>query len=242
MRNPAAKTAKKNGPGPLKKGRTEKRGHRSKRRRLRILITAGPTREYFDSVRFISNPSSGRMGYAIAEAAQAAGHKVTLVSGPVSLRPPAGVRVVAVESAAEMASAAKAAFKAADAAILVAAVCDYRPARRARLKKPKSRTALPIKLVPTEDIAAALGRRKGGRITIGFAMEDHAARPHAVAKLERKNCDAIVLNGPENVDSSRASVEFLVRGGRWRRWRPAPKHVIAKRIIRELEILADDAS
>lgn len=239
MRDPDSKPAQKTHSSPVKQRKAPAR-RGAQQRPLRVVITAGPTREHFDSVRFISNPSSGRMGYAIAEAAHAAGHDVTLVSGPVSISPPAGVRLVSVESAAEMARVAKAAFKTADAAILVAAVCDYRPARRARRKKPKTGTPMHVTLVPTEDIAASLGRRKGGRITIGFAMEDHSPRPHAEAKLKRKNCDAIVLNGPENVGSQRASVEFLVRGGEWQRWAPASKPAIARRIIRELERLADD--
>ncbi|MFQ5430310.1 MAG: phosphopantothenoylcysteine decarboxylase [Phycisphaerae bacterium] len=206
-------------------------------RRLHILITAGPTREHFDSVRFISNPSSGKMGYAIAEAAVAAGHRVTLVSGPVSLRPPPRATLIRVVSAAEMAAAAKRAFVSADAAIFTAAVCDYRPRRRAArklAKQPKDKTVV---LLPTQDIAATLGRRKGRRVTIAFAMEDHDARAHAEAKLRRKHCDAIVLNGPENVGSDQARVAFLVEGGRWEQWQRAGKLRIAERLITRVERL-----
>ncbi|MFH1418968.1 MAG: phosphopantothenoylcysteine decarboxylase [Planctomycetota bacterium] len=215
----------------------KKRSGRRKRR-LHILITAGPTREYFDSVRFISNPSSGKMGYAIAEAAANAGHRVTLVSGPVSLDPPKHVRTIHVETAAEMATAAKRAFASADAAIFVAAVCDYRPQRRAARKTAKQAKPKSIALVPTEDIAAALGKVKRRRITVAFAMEDHAARAHAEAKLRRKNCDAIVLNGPENVGSDSASVEFLTRDSRWEHWPAASKSRVAGRLVRQLERLA----
>jgi phosphopantothenoylcysteine decarboxylase / phosphopantothenate---cysteine ligase len=204
-------------------------------RRLHIVITAGPTREHFDSVRFISNPSTGKMGYAIAEAAAAAGHEVTLVSGPVALPAPRGVRTISVVTAAEMAAATRRAFARADAAILVAAVCDYRPKERAAKKLPKSGRARSVVLVPTEDIAASLGRIKGERVTIAFAMEDHAARRHAERKLIRKNCDAIVLNGPGSVGTDTSRVEFLVRGGRWRRWPAASKGRIAERIMHELE-------
>lgn len=208
------------------------------RRRLKILITAGPTREYLDSVRFISNASSGRMGYAIARAAARRGHLVTLVSGPVELRSPSGVRVMAVTSAADMARAAKRAFRTADAAILVAAVSDYRPIRRVLRKRAKSRRGLTIRLVPTDDIAETLGRVKGRRVTIGFALEDHAGRAHAEDKLRRKRFDAILLNRPSNIGSELAAFEYLVSGGRWVKWEAAPKRVVAQRVIRQLETLS----
>lgn len=207
---------------------------------LRILITAGPTREYFDSVRFISNPSTGKMGYALAAAARDRGHRVVLVSGPVAIEPPDGVQVVRVESAAEMAAAARRAFPRSDVAIFTAAVSDYRPVKRERKKLPKSSRPFAVKLEATEDIAASLGKTKGRRVTIGFAMEDHAARPHAERKLARKNCDAIVLNGPGNIGDDRARVELLVRGGRWQRWSAAPKSEIAVRLIEATERMVAD--
>lgn len=203
----------------------------SRRRRLHILITAGPTREYFDSVRFISNPSTGKMGYAVAAAAVRAGHEVTLVSGPVSLEAPKGVRLIRVETAAEMAAAAKKAFKSCDAVVLTAAVSDYRPAKRAKRKLPKTAYGRAVALEPTEDIAAALGRVKGNRISIGFAMEDHNGRRKAEAKMRRKNCDVIVLNGPENVGADRAKVEVLVRGGAWKSWGCGTKAGIADKLV-----------
>jgi phosphopantothenoylcysteine decarboxylase/phosphopantothenate--cysteine ligase len=207
------------------------------KRSLRIVITAGPTREFFDSVRFISNASSGKMSYAIAEAAAEAGHDVTLVSGPVSLDAPAGVRTIQVMTAAEMAAAAKRAFRRADAAIFAAAVCDYRPKRRASKKLPKQRQPKVVELVPTKDIAAACGRMKGQRITICFALEDHAGRRHAEAKMFQKKCDAVVLNSPKTVGSDSAWVELLVRGGRWERWGESPKKAVARRLVRVLERL-----
>ena len=179
------------------------------------------------------------MGYAIAEAAAAKGHRVTLVSGPVAMKPPKGVTTIAVTTAAEMAAASKAAFAETDAAIFTAAVCDYRPRRRAGRKTAKKARSKTVVLVPTEDIAASLGRRKGNRITIAFAMEDHDGRLRAERKLLRKNCDAIVLNGPENVGSEQASVQWLVRGGRWQRWPRASKRQVARRLIGELSRLAE---
>ncbi len=213
---------------------------RSKLPRLHVVVTAGPTREYFDCVRFISNPSSGKMGYAIAEAAAVAGHRVTLISGPVALRPPRSRRVttISVTTAAEMAKATKEAFKEADAAVFTAAVCDYRPRRRAIRKLAKKHASKSVELVPTEDIAAACGRIKGDRITVAFAMEDHDGRAHAERKLTHKNCDAIVLNGPENVGCDRAAVEVLVRDGKWQPWPAGVKSAVAGRLIREIEHLA----
>lgn len=205
--------------------------------KLKLVITAGPTREYFDTIRFISNPSSGRMGYAIATAAGRAGHEVTLVSGPVELAAPAGVKLVRVETAEEMLKASRRAFAGADAAIFCAAVSDYRPKKRAGKKLPKQMMNRRIELVPTPDIAATLGQTKGRRITIGFALEDHNGRAHAEKKLERKHCDAIILNDPGNVGSDRASAEFLFRGGDWQVWPRSTKPQMAKRIVQSLQRL-----
>lgn len=202
---------------------------------MNLLVSAGPTREYFDSVRFISNPSSGKMGYAIAREAAKRGHRVTLVSGPVSIDPPAGVEVVKVTTAAEMAKACKRAFRTADAAVMTAAVCDYRPVERLAYKRPKRQTQFRLLLEPTEDIAAALGRRKGGRLLVGFAMEDHDPRPHAERKLQRKNCDLIVLNGPENVGSDQASVEFFSPAQGWAGPFRGTKAQVARRLVRMME-------
>lgn len=213
---------------------------------MKILVTAGPTREFFDSVRFISNPSSGRMGYAIAREAAKRGHDVTLVSGPVHLKPPANVTFVPVVTAAEMAAAAKKAFRDADAAIMTAAVCDYRPVARAKLKLAKKDQPKRVELEPTEDIAASLGRRKaqrkgqrkGPRLLIGFAMEDHDARAHAERKLANKNCDLIVLNGPENVGSSDATVELYSHATGWSDPVHGSKPAVARQLIRAIEELA----
>lgn len=205
---------------------------------MKILITAGPTREYLDSIRFISNPSSGKMGYSLAAAAATRGHDVTLISGPVSIAPPPGVHVVHVVSAAEMAAAAKAAWPSQDAAIMTAAVCDYRPATHFQKKMKKSDKPLVLKLVATEDIARSFGAAKQpGQILVGFALEDHDGRAHAESKLRRKNCDAIVLNGPASAGSDRAEVELLVAGHDWACWRPASKEVVAARLVRLVEDL-----
>jgi phosphopantothenoylcysteine decarboxylase / phosphopantothenate---cysteine ligase len=205
-------------------------------RTMNILITAGPTREYFDSIRFISNPSSGKMGYAIAAAAAARGHDVTLVSGPVSLAPPVGVNHVQVVSADQMARAAQAAWPRQDVAIMTAAVCDYRPAIQLPQKMQKSDKSLVLHLVATEDIARSLGTAKQpGQVLVGFALEDHDGRAHAESKMRRKNFDAIVLNGPGNAGSDLADVEVLPAGGEWMVWRRAGKDRIAMRLVRLVE-------
>jgi phosphopantothenoylcysteine decarboxylase/phosphopantothenate--cysteine ligase len=202
-----------------------------------MLITAGPTREFFDTVRFLSNPSSGKMGYAIAAAARRRGHDVTLITGPVAIRPAGGLNVIHVVSAAEMASAAKIVFRDADAAVFTAAVCDYRPEQRLARKLKKQAKPRTVRLVPTEDIAATLGRRKGRRVTIGFAMEDHDAEKRAAAKLAEKRCDAIVLNGPENIGGNRATVRVLTAPGGWTGPWEGTKAQIGRRLVRLVEDL-----
>lgn len=203
---------------------------------LRILITAGPTREFFDSVRFISNPSTGKMGFALAEVAAARGHRVTLIAGPVVLSSPNNVEVIRVTTAQEMFDASVAAFENADAAIMTAAVCDYRPAVRIDKKLQKSAQPRTIELLPTQDICAHLGSIKGRRIVIAFAMEDHDHHAHAEAKLKRKNCDAIVLNGPENVGADNAGIEILI-GQTWQEKTEGTKREIADQIIKQTEQL-----
>lgn len=202
---------------------------------MRILITAGPTREFFDSVRFISNPSSGKMGFAIAQEAAARGHEVTLVAGPVDLPDPKGVRTIRVVSAAEMFDASVEAFEKADAAIMTAAVCDYRPTRTLPHKLKKQNRVRPIQLQPTTDICAHLGKIKGDRIVIGFAMEDHDHHEHAEGKLRRKRCDAIILNGMANVGSDEATVEVLRDSGRWEKPVSGTKKQIAALVLKLVE-------
>jgi phosphopantothenoylcysteine decarboxylase/phosphopantothenate--cysteine ligase len=158
-----------------------------------MLVTAGPTVEAIDPVRYISNHSTGKMGYAIARELAARGAEVTLVSGPVNLPVPAGVTRIDVTSAAEMYEASVAAFADADGAVMCAAVADYTPAEVAG-DKIKRKGDMSLELRPTRDIAAELGRTKGDKLLIGFALETDHEQDNAKGKLERKNLDYIVLN------------------------------------------------
>ena len=160
----------------------------------RLIVTAGATIEAIDPVRFISNHSSGKMGYAIAGELAARGAAVTLVTGRTSLPTPAGVERVDVLSAAEMYEAAVGAFDASDGAVMCAAVADYTPAHVSDTKIKKGDGGLTIELRRTRDIAAERGARKGDRVLVGFALETDDEEAHAEAKLTKKNFDFIVLN------------------------------------------------
>jgi len=159
-----------------------------------VLVTAGPTREPFDPVRFITNYSSGKMGYAIALQARRRGARVTLVSGPTSLPPPAGVEVVNVGSALEMRDAVLSRLKSVTAVIKAAAVADYRPAALADQKIKKKEGPLTLALERNPDIIREIGRKKGKRVLVGFAMESENLLANARSKLIDKNMDLIVAN------------------------------------------------
>ena len=160
----------------------------------RILVTAGPTREPFDPVRFITNYSSGKMGYALAIVARRRGATVTLISGPTALPVPSGVDFIPVSSAVEMREAVMQHFKAADMVIKSAAVADFRPSTRADDKIKKKGGPLTLTLERNPDILAEIGKKKEGRILIGFAMESEDLVENAKAKLMKKNLDLIVAN------------------------------------------------
>ncbi len=184
----------------------------------RVLVTAGPTREAIDPVRFITNPSSGKMGYAIARVAAMRGAEVTLVSGPTALAPPDGVRLIRVTSAAEMAEAVLAEMDGHQVIIKTAAVADFRPMAVSDRKIKKEDADMVIRLERTQDILKALGERKTRQILVGFAAETHDMESFARGKLAAKNLDMIVANhigSPEvgfQADTNRAT--FLFRDGR----------------------------
>lgn len=160
----------------------------------RVVVTAGPTREPMDPVRFVSNPSSGKMGYAVARAAAARGAEVVLVAGPTSLPDPYGVEVVRVNTASEMAEAVFAEMDAADVVVKVAAVSDYRPVEVSGQKIKKHSDELVVKMAKTEDILESLGKRKKHQVLVGFAAETEELEKNALDKLKRKNLDMIVGN------------------------------------------------
>ena len=167
----------------------------------RVLITAGPTQEAIDPVRFLSNRSSGKMGYAVAEAALARGADVTLVTGPVSMAAPKGARTIAVRSAAEMFESVKENFRDATMVVMAAAVADYRPASIHQQKIKKNGSALVLDLEQTDDILAAVTRASGSRVVIGFAAETENVIENAKKKLQEKGADLIVANDVSGSDS-----------------------------------------
>lgn len=184
----------------------------------KILVTAGPTREHIDDVRYLTNGSTGRMGFAIAAAAAAAGHTVVLVAGPTELPTPPGVERIDVISAREMHDRARAAFGGCDVAIGAAAVADHRPAQRLRGKPPKSAAAGPLVLAPNPDVIAALGAVKGARIVVGFALEAEdgdldAALERARRKLAAKHLDLVVVNTTGAIGSTDSRVVLLGADG-----------------------------
>lgn len=180
---------------------------------MRILITAGPTREYLDDVRYLSNASSGRMGYALAADAISRGHQVVLVTGPVDIAPPEGCEVRLVQTTDEMQSACEAAFHDCHGVIAAAAVCDYKPLHRVSGKIAKTGGPVTIEMIETDDVLAGLGQHKEGRWIVGFALEAANSRENALQKLRAKNCDVVVLNGPSAIGSLSNSVELIDASG-----------------------------
>ena len=166
-----------------------------------VLITAGPTRERIDPVRFISNRSSGKMGYALAEAAQKKGFNVTLISGPVNIPDPENIQVVRIDSAEEMACEVRKYAEHSDLIIMAAAVADYRPTSPSPLKIKKNDVSLTIKLERTADILAELGRMKKDQILAGFAAETDRLIENARKKLISKNLDWIIANDVSRNDA-----------------------------------------
>ncbi|MCX7426713.1 MAG: phosphopantothenoylcysteine decarboxylase [Planctomycetia bacterium] len=179
----------------------------------RILITSGPTRQYLDPVRYLSNASSGKMGRALAQAAIDAGHDVVIVTGPVEIEYPARAEVVPIVSTEDLLDRCLAIFPDCDGLIGVAAPCDYRPTKTEPHKIAKNGKSLLVNLVETPDVVAALGAIKQSQWMVAFALETADQRIRAMQKLERKNCDLIVLNGPEALCADDTRVEVIDRRG-----------------------------
>ena len=222
----------------LKDGKNEKmRGGSLEGKR--VLITAGPTYEKIDPVRFIGNYSSGKMGFALAEECAQRGAEVTLVAGPVSLKCSEAIHRIDVESCEEMYQAATEAFKGSDAAILCAAVADFRPATQATQKIKREKDDLVLRLEPTHDIAAALGKMKTEKqVMVGFALETNDEESNAKKKLEKKNLDFIVLNSLRHegtcFQSDENQISIISHEGQ-RDYEKKTKQEVAKDIISEME-------
>jgi len=205
---------------------------------VRFVVTAGPTREAIDPVRFISNRSSGKMGYAIAEAALAKKHQVTLISGPAAIAPPRGADFIAITTAEELYRAVHRSLGRCDVFVMCAAVSDYKPAAIAPRKMKKRRASFALKLVPTRDILASLPKRRR-YLVIGFAAETHDLKINAQKKLRAKNCDAIVANdvsGRETgMESDENEVTIFFRNGEIRKISRARKKIIARELVKIFE-------
>jgi phosphopantothenoylcysteine decarboxylase/phosphopantothenate--cysteine ligase len=203
-----------------------------------FLLTAGPTQEDLDPVRFLTNRSSGRMGYAVAEAAAQRGAKVILISGPTALETPAGVTRVDVRTAAEMLRAVESHFAQATTAIFAAAVADYRPMDIASQKIKKSAGEMTLRLEPNPDILATLARKKGNRLIVGFAAETGKVAENARKKLSEKNADLIVANDVRaegaGFDVDTNIVTLFARDGRDLPLAKMTKREVAHRILDEV--------
>lgn len=207
----------------------------------RLLVTAGPNREPIDPVRYVSNRSSGKMGYAVARAALRRGAQVTLVSGPTALEPPAGARVLSVETAKEMLAAVQKEFPSCSAVVMAAAVADYHVAEVADKKLKRGKGPLEIRLEPNADILKELAAAKGGKLLIGFAAETNDLLANAQKKLREKNLDLIVANDVtqegSGFDGNTNIATLIDRSGAARSLPMMTKDELADKILDQLLIL-----
>jgi phosphopantothenoylcysteine decarboxylase/phosphopantothenate--cysteine ligase len=203
-----------------------------------ILITAGPTREAVDPVRYISNRSSGKMGYAIAEAAFDAGHDVILISGPVNLAPPRNAKFVSVSTSDEMFEAVHQHADSSDICVLCAAVADYKPAQVSPVKIKKRAAGISLELIPTRDILQSLGQRQNRKfLLVGFAAETDHLEANAREKLRKKNCDIIVANDTcVGMESDENELLILFRDGEMKKISRAPKKILARKLVKIFKI------
>ncbi len=203
---------------------------------MRFLITAGPTREPIDPVRYLSNRSSGKMGYAIAAAALEAGHDVTLISGPVNLDPPHGAQFICVSTGDEMFDAIDRQLRSCDVLVMCAAVADYKPKNISPEKIKKRDTNFSLELIPTRDILASFSKQDRQFLLVGFAAETNDVEENAQKKLRDKNCDLIVANEVSRANSGMESdeneVTILFRNGEKKKISRAPKKNIARELVK----------
>ncbi len=203
---------------------------------MKFVVTAGPTREPLDPVRYLSNRSSGKMGYAIAAAALAAGHHATLISGPVALTAPPDAELVQVTTSDEMFAAAASHFRNCDVFVMCAAVCDYKPVEYAPQKVPKQRDRFSLALEPTRDLLASLTSAPHDCFVVGFAAETQALPENARRKLKEKNCDLLVANDVSRsdvgMDSDENEVVIFSRDGRAEKLPRAKKTELARSLLK----------
>lgn len=206
--------------------------------KMHFLITTGGTREYIDPVRFISNASSGRMGYAIAQAVLRQGHKVTLITTVKEQQledKDSDLKVVPVETTGEMFAAVKKFFSKVNCLIMTAAVCDYTPIKASRSKIKKNNKALIIKLKPTVDILKWTGEhKKQGQIVVGFALEDKNLRKNAGKKLRGKNLDMIIANRPAAIGAQFSEIEIKSLNSNWLKIPKTDKKALAEKIVQQI--------
>jgi phosphopantothenoylcysteine decarboxylase/phosphopantothenate--cysteine ligase len=203
------------------------------KKKLNILITAGGTREYIDPVRFISNASSGKMGFALAKAAVKAGHNVTLIAANTDLRVPKGVKVIDVVTSGQMYKVVNAEFKDCGCLIMAAAVSDYRPATSTQHKIKKDQSEMILKLKPTQDILKSVAKsKKASQIVVGFALEDRMLLKNAEKKLKAKNLDMIVANEPTAIGADTSTIHIKTKDGDWQAFENVTKDASARQIIR----------
>jgi phosphopantothenoylcysteine decarboxylase / phosphopantothenate---cysteine ligase len=199
-----------------------------------FLVTAGPTREPIDPVRYISNRSSGKMGYAIAEAALDAGHDVILISGPVNLTPPRNARIISVSTSAEMFEAVHQHADNSDVCVLCAAVADYKPVQVSPVKMKKRAEGISVELVPTRDILRSLGSQPARKfLLVGFAAETDHLEANAAKKLREKNCDIIVANDVRvGMETDENELLVLFRNGETKKISRAKKKFVARELVK----------
>ena len=204
---------------------------------MTFLITAGPTREPIDPVRYISNRSSGKMGYAIAEAALDAGHDVILISGPVNLAPPRDAKFISVSTSDEMFDAVHQHADSSNICVLCAAVADYKPAEVSPVKIKKRADGISIELVPTRDILQSLGRQHARKfLLVGFAAETDHLEANAAKKLREKNCDIIVANDARiAMETDENELLILFRDGETKKISRSPKKLLARELVKILQ-------
>ena len=203
---------------------------------MKVVVTAGPTREPIDPVRFISNRSSGKMGYAIAEAALEGGHEVTLISGPTCLTPPKAARYIPITTGDELYDAVHAHIVNCDVLVMCAAVSDYKPTTTAAAKMEKQGDAFALPLTPTRDILASIPRDERRCFVVGFAAQTHDLELNARRKLIAKNCDVMIANDVSRSDSGMESddneVTIFFRDAEPKTISRAPKKIIAREIVK----------